>query len=124
VHSFLAEIAVPFGDRNLKGSTTRLLRVLAHAALSEAEVMLCLVRAYTIARDTRRIRSVHSAQGAARPNRMPLFCSLFERFVQARLSNDRWDYSWQQLDNDLAADDRLRVWWEEYQALHAGWRGS
>lgn len=93
--------------------------MLANASLGEAEVLLCLVRAYTIARDTRTIRSAHSEPGAGRANRMPLFCTLFERFVQARLHNDKWNYSWQQLKDDLAADDRLLLWWTEHQVLLA-----
>ena len=115
--SFLNEIAVPFGDRNPKGSTTRILNILAQASLNETEVLLCLVRAYTIARDTRTIRSAHVEPGTGRANRMPLFCTLFERFVQARLHNDRWNYSWQQLEDNIAADDRLFSWWTEHQVL-------
>lgn len=119
--SFLHEIAAPFGDHNPKGSVARVLNMLAHASLEEAEVLLCLVRAYTIARDTRTIRSAHSDPdpGTGRVNRMPLFCTLFERFIQARLHNNKWTYSWQQLEGDLIADDRLLLWWTEHQVLLA-----
>jgi hypothetical protein len=47
---------------------------------------------------------------------MPLFCTLVERFVQARLQNGKWNYSWQQMEEDLAADDRLLLWWTKHQA--------
>jgi hypothetical protein len=39
-----------------------------------------------------------------------------ERFVQARVQNGKWNYSWQQIEDDLAADDRLLLWWTEHQA--------
>src|SRR6185437_14686925 len=98
VCSFLQKIVAPFGDRNPKGSTTRVLRIIANASLEEAEVILCLVRAYTIARDTRTLRHADPATGQA--NRMPLFCTLFERFVEARIQNNKWAYSWQQMEDD------------------------
>ncbi len=117
--SFVHEIAVPFGDRNLRGSTTRILKIVAHAALEDAEVLLCLVRAYTVARQTRTLRPEHAPSEGGPANRMPLFCTLFERFVQARVQNGKWNYSWQQMEDDLAADDRLLLWWTEHQALLA-----
>ncbi len=112
--SLVHEIAAPFGNRNPKGSTTRVLRIIAGVGLEEAEVLLCLVRAYTIARDTRTLRHTDPATGHA--NRMPLFCTLFERFVQARVHRSTWNYPWQQMEEDLAADDRLLLWWTEHQA--------
>ena len=107
---------MPFGDRNPKGSVTRILKMLAPAGLEDTEVLLCLMRAYTIARDTRTIRSTHvDAQGQA--NRMPLFCTLVERFVQARIQRGKWDYSWQHMEEDLAADTELARWWAQ-QGTH------
>jgi hypothetical protein len=115
--SFVQEIAAPFGDRNPKGSTTRVLGILANASLEEAEVPLCLVRAYVTARDTHTLRPAYYDQVTGQANRMPLFCTLFERFVQARLHNGKWNYSWQEMEEDIAADDRLLLWWTEHQAL-------
>jgi hypothetical protein len=46
---------------------------------------------------------------------LPLFCTLFERFVQARLQQGKWNYFWQQMEEDIATDDRLVVWWAQHQ---------
>jgi hypothetical protein len=43
---------------------------------------------------------------------------MVERFVQARREAHRWNYSWQQMEADIAADDRLVLWWNEQQARY------
>ncbi len=116
--SFVQEISAPFGDLNKKGSLTRVLRTIADAQLDhQASVLLCLVRAYTVARDTRNVRPEHWDPGTGRANRMPLFCAMFERFVQACAKASRWEYTWQQMEDDIEADDRLVLWWSEHRAL-------
>lgn len=109
--SFLAAIAEPFGDRNPKGSVTRVRRLLAQAGLSDGDVVLCLGRAAAVARQTQTLRPAHYDPNTGQANRMPLFCALLERFVQARVQRQPWVYSWQQLETDLASDACLAAWW-------------
>lgn len=112
VHSFVQTIAAPFGDRNPRGSLTRLSSILARAQCEQpAEVVWCLVRAYTVARDTRTIRAVHCDPRTGHVNRMPLFCAMVERFVQARVPAQQGDSPWQQIEAEIAADERLLLWW-------------
>lgn len=115
--SFLHAITGPFGDQNVKGSITRVLSVIATASLTEAEVLLCLVRAYTIARDTQTLRPAHYDQETGQANRMPLFCTLFERFAQTRVQGGKWAYSWQQMEEAIATDAHLAPWWQEHHSL-------
>lgn len=113
--SFVDEIAVPFGDRNKKGSITRILKIIANAYLEEAEVLLCLVRSYVTARETSELRPEHYDQRTGQANRMPLFCALFERFIQARVLGQKWNYTWQQMEEDIATDEHLALWRSEQQ---------
>jgi hypothetical protein len=114
--TFVQAIAVPFGDLNPKGSLTRILSILTSAQLSHpTEEVLCLVRAYMIARNTRTLRTKHYDVRTGQANRMPLFCSMFERFVQARRAEQRWEYTWVQMTKDIAADNLLLLWWNEQQ---------
>lgn len=114
VRSFVQEVSGPFGDLNPKGSVTRMLAMLASAPLDDpADVLLCLVRAYTIARDTGTIRPQHWNQQTGRANRMPLFCTMFQRLTQARAQGHRWEYTWQQMQEDIAADALLTHWQHE-----------
>ena len=114
VRSFVQEIAPAFGDRNTRGSITRVLRLLTEQGLREAEALCCLVRAYTIARDTSTIRPQHCDYATGRTNRMPLFCALFERFARTYRQGVHREYSWQNMKEDLAVDDRLARWWSEH----------
>lgn len=117
--SFIHEISGIFGDLNEKGSKTGIERNIEAFDLEPANVLLCLVRAYVVARDTRdgKIR-YHRPDGAA--NRMPLFCSMFKKFAQALGPGSKWQYSWDQMLKDIAADDRLGLWLSEHQAVLAG----
>jgi hypothetical protein len=113
--AFVWEISSPFGDHNPGSSVTRVLRVIAEQGLSVTETLCCLVRAYTVARDTHRIRSEHCDPATGRQNRMPLFCVMFERFARAcAQSGSDWDYTWQHMMADMGADDRLGLWCYEY----------
>jgi hypothetical protein len=116
--SFVHEMAAVFGDLNEKGSITRIERSIEAAGLTHpAEVLMCLVRAYAVARETKEenVRHRHPRTGIA--NRMPLFCSMVERFLQARATGGKWEYSWQDMEADIQADDRLGLWLSEHQAL-------
>lgn len=113
--SFVHEVAGLFGDLNEKGSKTGIERSIETFALSPADVLLCLVRAYVVARDTKAEKIRHRRpDGAA--NRMPLFCTMFKRFAQALGPGSKWQYTWEQMLEDIAADDRLRLWLSEHQA--------
>jgi hypothetical protein len=115
--SLVQEIAVLFGDRNPKASLTRVCSILATANLSQPdEVTLCLVRAYVVARDTRTIRAAHTDARTGHVNRMPLFCTMVDRFVQARVEAHTWDYSWQQMQEDIATDHHLARWWQKHHS--------
>jgi hypothetical protein len=113
--SFVHEVAGLFGDLNEKGSKTGIERTIETFALEPAEVLLCLVRAYTVTRDTKaeKIRN-RRPDGAA--NRMPLFCTMFKRFAQALGPGSKWQYPWEQMLEDIAADDRLSLWLSEHRA--------
>ncbi|HEY1348069.1 MAG TPA: hypothetical protein VGF67_00415 [Ktedonobacteraceae bacterium] len=115
--SFVREISSPFGDHNPASSVTRVLRVIAEQDMAATEILCCLVRAYTVARDTHRIRSEHCDPATGRQNRMPLFCVMFERFASACMqSGNDWEYTWQHMVADIEADDRLGLWCYEYSA--------
>lgn len=114
--SFVQAIAAPFGDLNPKGSLTRILSILTSAKLSyPTEEVLCLLRAYMIARNTRTLRTKHYDVHTGQANRMPLFCTMFEKFVQARKGEHRWEYTWAKMEEDIAADNLLLLWWNEQQ---------
>ncbi len=116
--SFLNEIALAFGDLNKKGSITRVERSIEACELDQAEdVVLCLVRAYLVASSTKeeKIRHRHPQSGLA--NRMPLFCTMVQRFLEARASSVTWEYTWQDAERDIQDDDRLLLWWSEHQEL-------
>lgn len=116
--SFAREIAAPFGDLNPKGTHTRVISILKEARLDQpADVLLCLIQAYVVARDTRAIRPEHCRE-TGHANRMPLFCAMFQRFVDARAQGNWWDApTWQQVEDEIATDDRLALWWSEHQPL-------
>ncbi len=118
--SFVHEVAGLFGDLNEKGSKTGIERKIESFALeSAADVLLCLVRAWCVARDTKAEKIRHRRpDGSA--NRMPLFCTMFGRFAQALGPGSKWQYTWEQMLEDIAADDRLSLWVSEHQAELAG----
>jgi hypothetical protein len=117
--SFAREIAAPFGDLSPKGTHTRVISILKDAHLDQpADVLLCLIQAYVVARDTRAIRPEHCCPETGQANRMPLFCAMFQRFVNACAQGNWWDApTWQQVEEEMAADDRLALWWSEHQSL-------
>lgn len=119
--SFVQRIASPFGDLNEKGSKTGIERSIETFGLRPAEVLLCLVRAYIVARNTKegKVRSRRPETGMA--NRMPLFCAMFRKFAQALGSGSNWEYTWEQMLEDIAADDRLGLWIIEHQAELQEW---
>lgn len=110
--SFVWEIAPPFGDRNPRGSVSRVLRVIAEHSLQEEAMLCCLVHAYTVVRDT------------GQANRMPFFCMVFEQFAQACAQGKGGDYTWQQMEQDIAADDYLGLWWHRLQEKRKRARGG
>lgn len=114
--SFVHEIARIFGDLNEKGSKTGIERSIETFNLEKPkEVLLCLVRAYVVARDTRdeKVRHRHPQSGVA--NRMPLFCSMFKKFAQSLGPGSAWQYTWEQMLADIEDDDRLGIWVSEHQ---------
>lgn len=123
--SFVHEVTSLFGDLNEKGSKTGIERSIEMFALKRpVEVLLCLVRAYVVARDTRaeKIRHRHPRTGVA--NRMPLFCTMFRKFAQALGPGSAWQYTWEQMLEDIAADDRLSLWLSEHLAEFVGGESS
>ncbi len=121
VRSFVHEIAGIFGDLNEKGSKTGIERSIETFALEQpSDMLLCLMRAFVIARNTptEKIRYHHPETGV--PNRMPLFCAMFKTFARALASGSMWEYTWECMIEDIAADDRLNLWLCEHQADLAG----
>ncbi|HEU5381848.1 MAG TPA: hypothetical protein VFV38_41030 [Ktedonobacteraceae bacterium] len=120
--TFLSEIAVPFGDRNPRGSVTRVLGIIQETCLEQpVDVLSCLIRAYTVARDTRTIRPEHCCPKTGQANRMPLFCAMFQRLVEMQTQSNGGDYSWQHLEQAIAADEHLTRWWKKQQGLVGEW---
>jgi hypothetical protein len=116
--SFVREIVAPFGDLNPKGTQTRILSILKEAHLAQpADVLACLIRAYVVARDTRTIRPEHCHPETGLANRMPLFCALFRRFVDACVQGRRGNSSWHHMEEELGADGHLTYWWNEHRHL-------
>lgn len=114
--SFVHEVAGLFGDLNEKGSKTGIERRIEDFELDQPmDVLLCLVRAYVVARDTKD-EKICRRRPDGRPNRMPLFCKMFERFAQALGPGSKWQYTYQQMFENIAADDRLSLWLSEHQA--------
>jgi hypothetical protein len=116
--SFVREIVAPFGDLNPKGTQTHILSILKEAHLAQpADVLACLIRAYVVARDARTIRPEHCHPETGLVNRMPLFCALFRRFVEACVQGRRGNASWHHLEEEVAADGHLTCWWNEHRHL-------
>jgi hypothetical protein len=116
--SFLVAIAGPFGDQSPKGTRTRVRALLCEAHLSQpAEIVMCLLRAYVVARNTRTIRPEHCHPETGQVNRMPLFCAMVQRFVDVSRQEQWWESSWQQIEEELVGDDCLARWWSEHQHL-------
>lgn len=75
-------------------------------------ILACLVRAYTVARDTRTVRKEHvNEDGSA--NKMPLFLAMFKRFAGSCASG-KFSYTHDDLVADIASDERLRLWLMEH----------
>jgi hypothetical protein len=118
VDSFLTAIAGPFGDQSPKGTRTRVRALLHEAHLSQpAEIVVCLLRAYIVARDTRTIRSEHCHPETGQANRMPLFCTMVQRFVEEGRQRRWWDSSWQRMEEEIASDERMARWWSTHRHL-------
>ena len=81
VSSFLSEFGHILGDRNRKGSITGALRTVQASSLErDIDILMCLVRAYIIARDTREVRPQHRHEDG--DNRMPVFSRMFATFAE------------------------------------------
>ena len=108
VSSFVHEFGSVLGDRNKKGSITGALRTTQAVGLEQnIDILMCLVRAYAIARDTREVRPQHRHQGG--DNRMPVFSKMLKTFAEAWAAGN-FNYTEEDLIADIAADERLRNW--------------
>jgi hypothetical protein len=118
--SFLAAIAGPFGDQSPKGTRTRLRACFQEAHLVDpAEIVMCLIRAYVVARDTRTIRAEHCHSETGRVNRMPLFCAMVLRLADASRRGPWWESDWQCIEAEIASDHCLAQWWQRHQVALA-----
>ena len=75
----MREVSPLFRDQNIKGSLTRALRAVADTSLSRKDILACLVKAYKVTLETKKVRPQYR-----RPDgdmKMPLFCTMFERFA-------------------------------------------
>ena len=111
VSSFISEFGHVLGDRNRKGSITGALRTAQTSSLEgDIDILMCLVRAYIIARDTREVRPQH--RHAEGDNRMPVFSRMFATFAEAWAVGN-FHYTEEELIADIAADERLLNWVRE-----------
>ena len=111
VSSFISEFGHVLGDRNRKGSITGALRTVQTSSLEgDIDILMCLVRAYIIARDTREVRPQH--RHAEGDNRMPVFSRMFATFAEAWTVGN-FHYTEEELIADIAADERLLNWVRE-----------
>jgi hypothetical protein len=91
------KISAPFGGCDPKGPTAHALWIITTTSQAQAGVVLCLALAYTITCDTRALRPTHNDWETGQADRMPLFWTLFERFVQVRVHKGQWNVSWQHM---------------------------
>jgi hypothetical protein len=116
VESFLAAIAGPFGDQSPKGTRTRVRACFQETHVTDpAEILMCLIRAYVVARDTHTIRAEHCHAETGRINRMPLFCAMVPRLVEASRRGSWWESDWQCIEEEIASDSYLAQWWQRHQ---------
>lgn len=114
--SFLAAIAGPFGDQSPKGTRTRIRACFQETHVTDpAEILMCLIRAYVVARDTHTIRAEHCHTETGRVNRMPLFCAMVPRLVEASRRGSWWESDWQCTLAEIASDSYLAQWWQRHQ---------
>lgn len=113
--SFVQACAALFGDLNSKGTKTGLERSIETFELAPTQVLMCLIRAYIVARATKD-EKVRQRRPDGAPNRMPLFCTMFKTFARALASGSPWEYTWEQMLADIEADESLLLWVTEHQA--------
>ena len=77
---------------------------------SDIDLLMCLVRAYVVARDTREVRPAHRYPDG--DNRMPIYFAMFRTFAEAWAA-DNFHYTAEDLIADIAADERLLNWVRE-----------
>jgi hypothetical protein len=111
VDAFIHEFGPVLGDRNQKGSITATLRTAQASGLeSDIDLLMCLVRVYVVARDTREVRPAHRHPDG--DNRMPIYFAMFRTFAEAWAA-DNFHYTEEDLIADIAADERLLNWVRE-----------
>jgi hypothetical protein len=105
IERFVREFSQILYDENVEGSVTRSLRAVEGLGLPQKDIMACLVKAYTVARDTKTVREKYRRPDG-RDLRMPLFCTMFERFTRQR-TEDNFSYDDEGLAQWIASDQRL-----------------
>ena len=90
-------------DENKEASVTRSLRAVERKGLCQMDILACLVMAYVVARDTKVKEKYRRPTGDLR---MPLFCTMFERFAGQRAQGE-FDYSEENLQAYIEADENL-----------------
>ncbi|MHB8596718.1 MAG: hypothetical protein ACYDER_07900 [Ktedonobacteraceae bacterium] len=111
VSAFVREISSLFCDRNVQGSLTRVLRAVENTSLSQKDMLACLVKAYLIAFATKTVQPQH--QHPDGDNKMPLFCSMFVKFVNGLITGT-FQYTDEHLVRDIIEDERLKLFVTEY----------
>jgi hypothetical protein len=100
VSSFINEFGPVLDDQNKNGSITGTLRTAQAAGLEQdIDILMCLVRAYVVARTTKKVRKT----------RMALFNKMFRVFAEAWAAGN-FHYTEADLITDIAEDERLRNW--------------
>ncbi len=112
IRSFLGQFAQAFNDGNFEGTVTGALRLAAQVGTARA--LLVLVRAY---QETEHypgpITSVNNTN--QRKTKMPLFNHFQQDFARG-VSTGQWSYTWDDLMETLAEEDRVKEWAVEHQA--------
>jgi hypothetical protein len=112
IRAFVREISPVFHDKNPKSSLTRTLRAVEQAQLAQKDILACLVKAYVVAQETKTVKPQHRHFDG--DNKMPLYCTMFARFVQQSVDGN-FGYNTEQLATDIAADDRLVLFVVEHR---------
>jgi hypothetical protein len=100
VNAFIHEFGPVLGDRNQKGSISATLRTAQASGFeSDINLLICLVRAYVVERDTREVRPTHRHPDG--DNRMPIYFAMFRTFAEAWAA-DNFHYTEEDLIADLA----------------------
>lgn len=112
VAAFVREVSPALCDRNPKSSLTYAQRLVEGTVLSQKEILACLVKAYLVAFETKRVRAQHRHPEG--DNRMPIFCKMLGDLI-TQTGAGVFYCDDEHLAADIASDDRLVLFVVEHR---------